>query len=171
MTRPSPIVLILTLAPVLAGCAAGNPNVSGQWDCPAQQGLACATIGEADARADTAIHITPLAPPSEVFSSAAPPSPGAAVLGGDASALPEALPVGTVGGVPQTRVPKTRVRDTEVLAKVWFYPFVDGGGHYHEGGFVHVVMRPADWRIAPEHLFPVLPEPATGNDQSGTETP
>ncbi|MBF0247336.1 MAG: TraV family lipoprotein [Alphaproteobacteria bacterium] len=163
MTRLAPILLILSLA----GCAAGNPNVSGQWDCPAQQGLACATIGEADARADTAIHITPLAPPSEVFSSAAPPSPGAAVLGGDASALPEALPVGTVGGA----IPSAHVRETEVLAKVWFYPFVDGGGHYHEGGFVHVVMRPADWRIAPEHLFPVLPEPATGNDQSETETP
>ncbi|MBF0249820.1 MAG: TraV family lipoprotein [Alphaproteobacteria bacterium] len=160
MTRLSPIVLILSLA----GCAAGNPNVSGQWDCPAQQGLACATIGEADARADTAIHVTPLVP-------LPPPSPGAAVPGGDASALPEALPVGTVGGVPETRVPKTRVRETEVLAKVWFYPFVDGGGHYHEGGFVHVVMRPADWRIAPEHLFPTNPEHATGNDQSGTETP
>jgi len=160
MTRLAPILLILSLA----GCAAGNPNVSGQWDCPAQQGLACATIGEADARADTAIHVTPLDPLSV-------PSPGAAVPGGDASALPEALPVGTVGGVPETRVPKTRVRDTEVLAKVWFYPFVDGGGHYHEGGFVHVVMRPADWRIAPEHLFPVLPEHATGNDQSGTQTP
>ena len=161
MTRLSPIVLILSLA----GCAAGNPNVSGQWDCPAQQGLACATIGEADTQADNAaIHVTPLDPLPV-------PSPGAAVPGGDASALPEALPVGTVGGVPQTRVPKTRVRDTEVLAKVWFYPFVDGGGHYHEGGFVHVVMRPADWRIAPEHLFPVLPEPATGNDKSGTETP
>jgi len=152
MTRFAPILLILSLA----GCAAGNPNVSGQWDCPAQQGLACATIGEADARADTAIHVTPLAPPS----------PGAAVPGRDASALPEALPVGTVGGVPETRV-----RDTEVLAKVWFYPFVDGGGHYHEGGFVHVVMRPADWRIAPEHLFPAIPERTTEDDKSGTETP
>jgi hypothetical protein len=57
------------------------------------------------------------------------------------------------------------------LAKVWFYPFVDGGGHYHEGGFVHVVMRPANWRTAPEHLFPANPEHTTGNDKSGTETP
>jgi len=147
MTRLSPIQLILSLAPVLAGCAAGNPNVSGQWDCPAQQGLACATIGEADAHADAATSLTPL--PVSL------PAPSA----------------GAVGGVPETRVPKTRVRDTEVLAKVWFYPFVDGSGHYHEGGFVHVVMRPADWRIAPEHLFPAAPEHTTGNDQSGTQTP
>lgn len=161
MTRLAPILLMLSLA----GCAAGNPNVSGQWDCPAQQGLACATIGEADARADTAIHVTPLPVPL------APPSPGTAVPGGGASSLPEALPAGAVGGVPEARVPKTRVRDTEVLAKVWFYPFVDGGGHYHEGGFVHVVMRPANWRIAPEHLFPANPEHTSGSDKSGTQTP
>ena len=170
MTRPSFILLSpAALILILGGCAAGNPNVSGQWDCPAQQGLACATIGEADAQADnTAIHATPLAPLSVSFPV---PSPGTAVPGGDASSLPEALPVGTVGGVLETRVPKTRVRDTEVLAKVWFYPFVDGGGHYHEGGFVHVVMRPAAWKVAPEHLFPAIPERTPGDDKSGTETP
>ncbi len=51
-------------------------------------------------------------------------------------------------------VREVRIRQAEILGKVWFYPFVDNTDYYHEGGFVHVVLRPADWQTSPAHMFP-----------------
>ncbi len=132
MIRLSPAFLILALS----GCAATNANVSGEWDCPAQQGRACTTIEEADTLSSrssispTAVSVSPLAlsendvqvsTRADIFLSKAPP-----------------------------------VRQSEILGKVWFYPFVDDTDYYHEGGFVHVVLRPADWQTSPDHMFPNL---------------
>ncbi len=145
MIRFSPALFILALS----GCSIGNANVQGEWDCPAQRGRACTTIEEADSLSNrstlspTAVSVAPL--PS--VEQTAP-----------ASVLPEA-------GSPETAAPFSNstaaftskipgVRQAEILGKVWFYPFVDDTDNYHEGGFIHVVLRPADWQTRPDHMFP-----------------
>ncbi|MFQ5535487.1 MAG: TraV family lipoprotein [Sphingomonadales bacterium] len=148
MTRLSPALFILALS----GCAATNTNVSGEWDCPAQQGRACTTIEEADALSS---HSS--APPSAVSVAPLP----VATQAGDDKPVPD-LPTGDdkdTGAIetaePSELALKTPpVRRAEVLGKVWFYPFVDESNHYHEGGFVRVVLRPADWQTSPTHMFP-----------------
>ena len=142
----APSISAALLVLVLAGCVAGGANVTGEWDCPAQEGKACASIGEADAGVSAAGPPIPLLPPA---------------AGADATswAGAPAGPHATSGANAPGYDPR-RVRRTEVVARVWFHPFVDSGGHYHEGGFVHVIMRPADWQAAPEHMFPDGPRPS-----------
>jgi type IV conjugative transfer system lipoprotein TraV len=144
MIRLSPVLLIL----VLSGCAATNTNVSGEWDCPAQQGRACTTIEEADSLSarpsvlSPAVSLNPLTPAPQVGTH----TPTSA-LSTDASVTETADPTELV-------IEAHSVRRAEVLGKVWFYPFVDNANHYHEGGFVHVILRPGDWQTSPMHMFP-----------------
>jgi len=140
MIRLSPALLIL----VLSGCAATNANVSGEWDCPAQQGRACTTIEEADKLSSrstfspAAVSVATIAPvsllPETDMTEAVAPSTGEDIF----------------------PVREVRIRQAEILGRVWFYPFVDNADHYHEGGFVHVVLRPSDWQTSPDHMFPNL---------------
>jgi len=116
---------------LLSACGVHNANVSGEWDCPAQQGSACSTIEQADNPADVALT-SPL-PVSQWAEDEA-----LTLSDRDAGISP----------------PQHRIRQSEILGKVWFYPFVDNNNHYHEGGFVHVILRPADWKTDPAHLFP-----------------
>ncbi|NKB55046.1 MAG: TraV family lipoprotein [Alphaproteobacteria bacterium] len=151
MTRAWPALPIL----LLSGCVAGNANVSSEWDCPAQEGKACTSIEDADA------EISAAGPPISLLPPAAVPAEVASLLPEAARSGAAANPAGTDAPIkadPAGYDPR-RVRAREVLARVWFYPFVDGGGHYHEGGFVHVVMRPAGWQTAPEHMFPAASAP------------
>ncbi len=131
--RLSPALLILALS----GCAYLNANVTDEWDCPAQHGRACATIGEADTLAGA---------PTATLD--AVPEDGATA---EEASSQQASPAPAMNGRPAAG---TRVRRPEILARVWFYPFVDETNHYHEGGFVHVVMRPADWQTGRQHMFP-----------------
>jgi len=126
-------ILSLSCFLFLAACGVHNTNVSGEWDCPAQQGSACSTIEQADNNLSTASQITSPQISQEVK-------------------VDEGLTLSdrSVGLAPSQQ----RVRQSEVLGKIWFYPFVDENNHYHEGGYVHVILRPADWKTDPAHLFP-----------------
>ncbi len=128
---------------LLPGCAKlGLGNVSGEWDCDAQAGLGCVGIREADAA------VTGKPPPPHARQSQGAEA-GTAVAAEAGEPSPSA-----------SAAPFSRVREAEALARVWFYPFIDEGGHYHEGSFVHVVLRPAGWRADPEHMFPDMLEEA-----------
>lgn len=142
----------------LSGCAIGNPNISGEWDCPAQQGRACTTIGEADnlsgssAFTPAAVSVVTLPP----VASTKQTSP--------VSLLPKTGPTSATGGV-ETAAPLikvSKIRQAEILGKVWFYPFVDAGKHYHEGAFIRVILRPSDWKTDPSHLFPEVGDAPRG---------
>ncbi len=166
MIRLSPALLILALS----GCAATNANVSGEWDCPAQQGRACTTIEEADTLSSrssissTAVSVAPLPPvmsgsSTDTLVSDLPASEsrdtGASSATGEseiAALLEGAAQVSSAEDTFPVQIPP--VRQAEILGKVWFYPFVDDTDHYHEGGFVHVVLRSADWQTSPNHMFP-----------------
>ncbi len=142
-------LIIFTL--ILSGCAVTNPNVSGQWDCPAQQGRACTTIREADALSGQSNFL---------------PAAVSVALDTPVSILPETDATNAVGApaaldasvaLVETAAPlikASRIRQAEILGRVWFYPFVGATDHYHEGGFVHVILRPADWQTSPNHMFP-----------------
>jgi len=160
MIRLSPALLLIALS----GCAATNANVQGEWDCPAQQGRACTTIEEADTLSSrssispTAVSVASLPPvmshsSSDTLVTDLPTSESRATGKTEAAALLEgAAQVSSADDIFPVRTPP--VRQAEILGKVWFYPFVDNTDHYHEGGFVHVVLRPADWQTSPEHMFP-----------------
>ncbi len=166
MIRLSPALLLIALS----GCAATNANVQGEWDCPAQQGRACTTIEEADTLSSrssvspAAVSVMPLPPvmsgsSTDTLVSDLPTSEsrdtGASSATGEtemAALLEGAAQVSSADDIFPVKTPP--VRQAEILGKVWFYPFVDNTDHYHEGGFVHVVLRPADWQTSPEHMFP-----------------
>ncbi|MCP4546599.1 MAG: TraV family lipoprotein, partial [bacterium] len=123
---------------ILSGCSFLNANVLDEWKCPAQFGRLCVTIDEADTLSGNNTGSPGGAPASPVVEEAVllPQT-------GDDAQEEIASPPLTVDGPP---APAIRVRRPEILARVWFYPFVDETNHYHEGAFVHVVMRPADWQ-------------------------
>jgi len=152
MIRLSPALLIL----VLSGCAATNANVSGEWDCPAQQGRACTTIEEADKLSSRStispatVSVATIAPAALLAPVSLLPETGAA----SATGMTEAVAPSTGEDIFPVR--EVRIRQAEILGRVWFYPFVDNTDHYHEGGFVHVVLRPSDWQTSPDHMFPNL---------------
>ncbi len=163
MIRLSPALLLIALS----GCAATNANVSGEWDCPHQQGRACTTIEEADTLSSrssvfpTAVSVAPLPPvmsgsSTDTLATDLPTSEshdtGATGKTGAAALLEGAAQVSSAEDIFPARTPP--VRQAEILGKVWFYPFVDDTDHYHEGGFVHVILRPADWQTSPNHMFP-----------------
>ncbi len=157
--RHSALILTLTF---LSGCAVTNPNISGEWDCPAQQGRACTTIGESDnlsgssAFTPAAVSVATLPPVASTKQT--PP----------VSLIPEAEGVETAAPLIKT----SKIRQAEILGKVWFYPFVDAGKHYHEGAFIHVILRPSDWKTDPAHLFPISNAIPNGDfTPSGGTTP
>lgn len=109
-------------------------NISGEWVCPVFTGKPCASIAEADA----------------MF--------GNEGQGGMNTTRPivgdiQAMAPGSAG----------RLRTSEVVGKVWIYPFVDPAGVYHEGNYVHLVLVPPGWGRDSTHLFPAT----TGDRPSG----
>jgi len=132
--RTATLRLAVVLALIgLGGCETGN--ITGDWMCPAQPGQPCASIAEADAMGGhSAIRAGAVVPVTNGGSAAATSAP-------------------TIG----IRRDGYRVRTPETVARVWVYPFVDAADVYHEGGYIHLVLAPAAWRVDDAHLFP--PEP------------
>ncbi len=151
-----PITMLLGAA-LLAGCAGGS-HVGEAWQCPLAQGVACASVSEADPavsaqeearktafpvplrRVETPVSETLggfLAWFAELF------SPDEEHDEGAATAEPLSLPP-----VQDTPAPADEnFRTKERIARIWIAPFVDAEGVYREGGWVRVVVEPASWRL------------------------
>ena len=146
-----PITMLLGAA-LLAGCAGGS-HVGEAWQCPLAQGVACASVSEADPavsaqeearktafpvplrRVETPVSETLggfLAWFAELF------SPDEEHDEGAATAEPLSLPP-----VQDTPAPA----DENFRTKERIAPFVDAEGVYREGGWVRVVVEPASWRL------------------------
>ena len=149
---------------LLAGCAGGS-HVGEAWQCPLAQGVACASVSEADpavapsggprkntlssplrrtnppgttgAGGPCAWGCNPLAWFAELF------SPDEEHDEDAATAEPLSLPP-----APDTPAPADEnFRTKERIARIWIAPFVDAEGVYREGGWVRVVVEPARWRL------------------------
>ena len=149
---------------LLAGCAGGS-HVGEAWQCPLAQGVACASVSEADpavapsggARKNTlssplrrtnppgttgvggpcAWGCNPLVWFAELFSPDEEHDEGAATAE-PLSALPEKEPPAPAD---------ENFRTKERIARIWIAPSVDAEGDYREAGWVRVVVEPARWRL------------------------
>ena len=113
---------ILSLSAVLL-CAACSGSVKSDFDCPVQQGKACRTVEQAE----------------RSFLENAP---------AQSTAQPVSLAEGENALEPS--LSSESLRTPEVLAKILFFPFIDEEGSFHEGGYVHIVIREAHWKGAPQ---------------------
>ena len=149
---------------LLAGCAGGS-HVGEAWQCPLAQGVACASVSEADpavapsggprknslpapfrrtnppgttgAGGPCAWGCNPLVWFAELFSPDEEHDEGAATAE-PLSALPEKEP---------SDATNENLRTKERIARIWIAPFVDAEGVYREAGWVRVVVEPARWRL------------------------
>ena len=98
------------------------------FDCPVMQGEACQTIEDADARAEgqdtPSSNTLDLSPEDFPAASSADPSPS--------TESPSRL---------------TPTRQREVIARVWFFPFVDTQGAWHEGHYIRVPVQAPRWEV------------------------
>jgi len=94
---------LLAIALGMAGCSSWSRNVSGDWDCPAPQGLGCMTISEADrGRPSGNVETSAPIPVAEVVDSSAT----------EAAAVPEAA-------VPSTEAPTPAIFTKAFWSKVF----------------------------------------------------
>ena len=142
---------------LLAGCAGGS-HVGEAWQCPLAQGVACASVSEADPA------VAPSGGPRENTLSSplrSTETTGTTGLSGflawfaelfwfggereedAATAEPLSLPPASDTPAPADENFRTKER----IARIWIAPFVDAEGVYHEGGWVRVVVEPARWRL------------------------
>lgn len=97
------IAALLAVALGAAGCSTWSRNVSGDWDCPAPQGLGCMTISEADrGRPSGNVETSAPIPVAEVVDSSAT----------EAAAVPEAT-------VPSTEAPTPAIFTKAFWSKVF----------------------------------------------------
>jgi hypothetical protein len=73
---------------------------------------------------------------------------------GDGVPSPRIAPVFVPGGIPQHELDsvivsdKARVtRTPERHVRVWVAPYQDGAGNFHEGTYVHTLIRPSTWAM------------------------
>ena len=142
---------------LLAGCAGGS-HVGEAWQCPLAQGVACASVSEADPA------VAPSGGPRENTLSSplrSTETTGTTGLSGflawfaelfgfggereedAATAEPLSLPPASDTPAPADENFRTKER----IARIWIAPFVDAEGVYREGGWVRVVVEPARWRL------------------------
>ena len=151
------MILALLAALLLAGCAGGS-HVGEAWQCPLAQGVACASVSEADPAVAAQEEARKTAFPVPLRRVETPVSE---TLGGlfawfaelfgfgeereedTATAEPLFLPP-----APDTPDPADEtLRTKERIARIWIAPFVDAEGVYREAGWVRVVVEPARWRL------------------------
>lgn len=136
--------LLLAAAVVtLSACGTMNRNVSGDWSCAAPVEGTCSTIREADRKAANKAGRTAAVSPA-----AAPARATRRAVYHEAGQAPEATapPANLVAPSPEvTTAALSPLRSPEELARIYFFSWVDKSGNLHEGGYVHVVLRPSDW--------------------------
>lgn len=122
----------------LAGCGG---NTQKDFLCPAQEGIACATISEADVGSGNSVT-----PVRETFGD---------TLGKEMSQSP--LGVGSGKGGKLTVVSQSSMGDggapyraqqyrvPEEVGTLWIAPHRDADGLLYEASFVHFVVREARW--------------------------
>ncbi|MBR9871457.1 MAG: TraV family lipoprotein [Gammaproteobacteria bacterium] len=118
-------ILVASALLMLEGCA--NSNVRGDWDCPYQEGLGCATISEAD----RGVKNTPIHQRADPQSEHSETSRGAQIL----NTYP--YPVKIIPGQP--------VRIDPTKGRMWFAPFTDKHDFWHDQSYVHFVEEDGQW--------------------------
>ena len=154
-----PLRALATLlwAVLLAGCAGGS-HVGEAWQCPLAQGVACASVSEADPAVSAQEEARKTAFPVPLRSTETTGTTGLSGFlawfaelfspdeehdEGVATAEPLSLPP-----APDTPAPADEnFRTKERIARIWIAPFVDAEGVYREAGWVRVVVEPARWRL------------------------
>lgn len=131
MTR---FMFLAATAFTLVGCA--STNIDKDFHCAAQDGTACATIGEAD-RTSKSGKVQPITEREEdraLKSLSQPP------LGTDKA-------TGTYAGMPDGgyAYQTSRYRIPEEVGRIWIAPYLDENQILHEGQYVHFVISEGRW--------------------------
>jgi conjugal transfer pilus assembly protein TraV len=164
---------LLVLGATLAGCASGLSGIGGTdgYACKAPAGAQCTSVSGVYANTAQGMPMTPKAPGNKS------PNPAPALYGA-ASIAPTA----------QATSPRTGMRSSPRVLRLWVAPWEDADGDLHEESLVHVVVDTGRWLIetvrpAPRSLIdgvtppvpsaqePAPSRPSTDAPQSPTRFP
>ncbi|MFZ5593762.1 MAG: type IV conjugative transfer system lipoprotein TraV [Pseudomonadota bacterium] len=129
MRHAKPLLAILAAAAVVSGCAT-------KYACNAPEGIPCMSIGEVYKKSigGTLPATRPASQGSTLPTAAGKPNETTAAL-----ATPAPYPIPLVPGTPIRR-------DPSVLA-VWFTPWVDSDGDFHDQSYLYMVTDPGRWLL------------------------
>lgn len=129
------IAAILAVGSMLSGCVSLGANTEDDFFCEAQAGSPCATIGSTDGtKANQTIGITETVEDGLLSSI------------GNVGAVSEKEQIGLTGiSQGQFAYETSRYRIPEELSQLWIAPYLDENQLFHQGRFVHFVVRDAQW--------------------------
>lgn len=126
---------LLTLGASLSGCATLGANTEDDFFCEAQKGSPCTTISGTDGTGVAkTIGVTETVEDTLIAS-----------VGG-AMGLSEKESLGLSPNPPSSHAYETaRYRIAEELSQLWIAPYLDENQLFHQGRYVHFVVRDAQW--------------------------
>lgn len=127
-SRHAKYLLFLLAAAVVSGCA--GPK----YACNAPEGIPCMSIGEVYQKS-----IGGTLPASR----AAGPDNATASRAGK----PNETAAGTAAAYPIPLTPGTPIRRDPTVLMVWFTPWVDSDGDFHDQGYLYLVTDPGRWLL------------------------
>ncbi|MPL92159.1 hypothetical protein SDC9_38256 [bioreactor metagenome] len=122
----------------IAGC---STNTQRDFLCPAQDGLACATIGEADGQSGGGGVVPVKERPTDTLNKELTQAPLTFGKGGKGAPLNAITGMNDGGSSYQA----TQYRVPEEVGTLWVAPHRDNDGLLYEASFVHFVVREARW--------------------------
>ena len=133
------IILKFAIATSILACLSACASTAENFDCPAGSGLGCHSITQVNQKVNEGLNTTlnnkttqkPKAyersEKTKISSSSAKPKAGA----------------GAGAGFKDFKVQRVR----EVHLRIWFAPFQDSMGNFHEDSIVHTVLSPGFWQV------------------------
>lgn len=118
---------ILLLLPLLGLTACSIPKES--FDCPPGQGVGCHSISEVNQQVNERRLNTDKPSKKPVYS---------ALLDERHSVEPQET-------TPTDALEVQRI--SEAHLRIWFAPFQDEHGHFHEASIIHAVLKPGFWQV------------------------
>ena len=127
--------------------ACSQSNTQSEWSCPTTTPDKCYDVGLGDQTALDALRQNSPLPRARITraesGTISTPVPEAAerVIVSSPAVRPVPQEVQGGAGGPQA------VRIAEELAEIWIAPFVDKSGHWHNGSYIFVQLRPPRWAV------------------------
>lgn len=152
---------LLVLSATLTGCASGLSGIGGTdgYACKAPAGAQCTSVSGVYANTAQGMPMPPKAPANKS------PSPAPAVYGA-ASIAPAA----------QITSPRTGMRSSPRVLRLWVAPWEDADGDLHEESLVHVLVDTGRWLIetvrpAPRNLIDGVTPPVPSAQDAAPSRP